>query len=486
MAQVQGASATVSVCLDRSETGTLEGWNFSMTRQAKRRSWEVASVAPVIAALWFAGTIPASAGGFFKDLGNVIAKPVQDAGHVIEKAAHDAGHAVEKATDDTGHATEKAAHDTGDAVEKATDDTGHTLEKAAHDVGNTAEKATHDTGKTVEKAVHDGGDTVVALVDFTGHTWDSTRIAVGDAAKRVQEGKIVDAIWHLSTDPLKSGEANTFKMVEQSNVIRVAGQIAASVYGGPGGAAAFAAWVTYRETGSLDAALKAGVITGVTSAAMSGIVELPHDATSQMVKQAVLSGTVSGIAVAASGGDENAIKEAFFKGAAFSVVRNVYEAQTKTDLDEHSSHGPAYCMAAVDTTVGCAPPREAYDHIDGFGKADVGSDDLPKVDVRLTLKFRPHVGTWAKAGDSPWIGTNEQSAVMIGISKYPGMNAMAFLHDHVSYAMHLDPVTNVVSIVPATVFTYYGTLAPVQDKIRSTVEKQVTEEKTSQPQALSD
>ena len=59
---------------------------------------------------------------------------------------------------------------------------------------------------------------------------------------------------------------------------------------------------------------------------------------------------------------------------------------------------------------------------------------------------------------------------MITISKYPGMNAMAFLHDHLSYSMHFDPVTNVWTIVPATVVTYYGTGVPAEDQIRKSAE----------------
>jgi hypothetical protein len=55
---------------------------------------------------------------------------------------------------------------------------------------------------------------------------------------------------------------------------------------------------------------------------------------------------------------------------------------------------------------------------------------------------------------------------MITISKYPGMNAMALLHDHVSYALDFNPVTDVWTIVPATVVTYYGTGVPTEDQIR--------------------
>jgi hypothetical protein len=402
-----------------------------------------------------------------QDVGKTAEKAGQDIGKTAEKAGQDIGKTAEKAGQDVGKTAEKAGQDIGKTAEKAGQDAGKTAEKALHDIGKTGEKAGQDAGKTIEKAVHDSGDAVVAVVDFTGHTWDATRVSVGNAYKRIREGKIVDAIWHLSTDPLKDGEANAFKMAQQSNVIRVAGQIAASAYGGPGGAAAYAAWLTYKQTGSLDAALKVGVIAGVTSLAMGQVGELPHDTASEMTKQVILSGAVGGLAVAASGGDEAAIKDAFFKGAAFTVVRNVYEDQVFTKLDARSSRGEAYCMGAVDTGVACAPPRYAYDRVDGDGMAQVNPDTgLPQVDVRMTDPGRPHVGTWSSDSSSPWVGTGERSLSMTAVSKYPGMNAMAMLHDHVSYEMNLDPVSNVVTIVPATVFTYYGTETPLQEAIR--------------------
>ena len=72
----------------------------------------------------------------------------------------------------------------------------------------------------------------------------------------------------------------------------------------------------------------------------------------------------------------------------------------------------------------------------------------------------------AKTDDAPLMGATETSKLMITMSKYPGMNARALLHDHLSYSMNFDPVTNVWTIVPATVVTYYGTGVPAEDQIR--------------------
>jgi len=128
-------------------------------------------------------------------------------------------------------------------------------------------------------------------------------------------------------------------------------------------------------------------------------------------------------------------------------------------------------MAAVKPAADCAPPIKAYKKVGPDGNAIVDNKGLPEVDVRRTDPMRPHVGTWAKPGEAPIIGTQETSAFMITVSKYQGMNAMALLHDHVSYSMNFDPVTNVWTIMPAAAVTYYGTGAPAADQIRNAAEE---------------
>ena len=57
-------------------------------------------------------------------------------------------------------------------------------EKAAHDIGNTGEKAAQDTGVAA-----------ATVVRFAGRELQGVGTTLTDAAKRVREGKIVDAIW---------------------------------------------------------------------------------------------------------------------------------------------------------------------------------------------------------------------------------------------------------------------------------------------------
>jgi hypothetical protein len=184
-----------------------------------------------------------------------------------------------------------------------------------------------------------------------------------------------------------------------------------------------------------------------------------------IAEKTIMAGAIGGVAVAVAGGDTQTIQEGFLKAGGAVLVQSVYEVQTQHKLDARISKGDAYCMAAVDPTASCAPPVEAYE-MGPDGKPVIRQDGLPKVDVRKTDPMRPHVGTWAKPGDAPVIGATETSKFMITVSKYPGMNAMALLHDQLSYSMRFDPVTNVWTIVPATAVTYYGTGAPEEDQIR--------------------
>jgi hypothetical protein len=384
-----------------------------------------------------------------------------------------AGHKLDKAKNNVGKTIEKAAHDTGKTIEKAAHDTGKTIEKAAHDTGKTIEKGAHDTGKTIEKAVQDTGKGGETVYKFGVREIEAIGASVRDADKRLKEGKFVDAIWHLTTDQLKHAEKNAGKAAQESDLVRVAGQIAASAYGGPGGAAAYAAWLTYNQTRDVGLALRVGAITGAAAYATGAVNKVPnvdaagHVNAAAIAEKTIMGGAIGGVAVAAAGGDKQAIQEGFLKAGGAVLVQSVYEQQTKHALDGRASKGDAHCMAAVDPKATCAPPVKAY-QMGPDGKPVLGDDGLPKVDVRETDPRAPHVGTWAKPGEAPIIGITETSKLMITISKYPGMNAMALLHDHLSYSMKFDPVTNVWTIVPATIVTYYGTGVPAEDQIRQT------------------
>jgi hypothetical protein len=406
-------------------------------------------------ALTGAGTSSAAAGSFFENIGKAVETAVQDTGKTIEKGVHDTGKAVEKGTQDTGKAIEKGAQDTGKAVEKG-----------AHDTGKTLEKATQDTGKAVEKAGQDTVDAGRAIGKFVERQVNGIGHSLSDAEVRLREGKVVDAIWHLSTDQLKNTEQNAAEAAKESNILRTVGQVAATAYGGPGGAAAYAAWYAYRETGDAELAFRVGLITGATSAGFNAAGKLPSGTDWELTKKTIVTGTVGGLAVAAAGGDEAAMRDAFLLAGGMVLVQDGYRSVTKHKLDPRASKGEAYCMATVGEK--CSPELSAYIR-DADGKILYDEKGNPRVDVTKVDPRRPRVGTWAKANETPLIGVGERSALMTGVSRVPGMNAMALFHDQWSVTWHMDTFTNVVTIAPAVVLTYTGTGAPFFEKLEGTV-----------------
>lgn len=357
------------------------------------------------------------------------------------------------------------ACNTGKAVKKGAHDAGKAVEKGAHDTGKAVEKGAHDTGKTIEKAVQDTGKAGETVYKFGVREISGIGSSVRDADKRLREGKVIDALWHFTTDPIVHTEQNAAQAAQESELVRVAGQIAASAYGGPGGAAAYASWLTYNQTKDVGLALRVGAITGAAAYATGGVSKISNAHAGAIAEKTIMAGAIGGAAVAAAGGDKQSIQEGFLKAGGAVLIQSVYEAQTEHKLDARASKGDAYCMAAVDPTVPCAPPLKAY-KLGSDGKPVVTDDGLPQVNVRRTDPARPHVGRWARPGEAPFFGAGETSQFMITVSKYPGMNAMSLLHDHVSYSMKFDPITTVWTIIPATVVTYYGTGAPAQDQIR--------------------
>jgi hypothetical protein len=194
--------------------------------------------------------------------------------------------------------------------------------------------------------------------------------------------------------------------------VGLAGQIAASAYGGFGGAAAYAAWLTYNETKDVGLALRVGAITGAAAYATGEVAKIPNTTAQGAVdagaiaEKTIMAGAIGGVAVAAAGGDKQALQEGFLKSGGVMLVQSAYEVETKHPLDARASKGDAYCMAAVDPSAACAPPLKAYE-MGPDGKPVVGNDGLPKVDVRETDPRAPHVGTWATNADSPILGVTE-------------------------------------------------------------------------------
>ena len=316
------------------------------------------------------------------DIYATLQKANGDTFNTIKKAGSDTTETIWKAGDDTIKTTRKAAGDTvttiqiagGDVittVKKANGDIVATLTKAGGDVIATYVKVGQDTlaesGRAAENIAIAGG----TIVRYVGREAEGTVKTVQDAGERVREGKFVDAMWGLSTDQFRNTEANAAKATQESSLVRAVAQVAASTYGGPAGAAAFAAWYTYRATGDLEMALKVGIITGATSVAYAGTANI-----SSTVQRAAVAGAIGGLSVAASGGDRNSITQAFLLSGAMVVVQDGYKEFTNHKLTgEASSNKPPFCM--LEEYKSCSPPDEAYIK-DANGHRTYNADGTPK------------------------------------------------------------------------------------------------------------
>ncbi|MVT52518.1 hypothetical protein GPL17_18725 [Bradyrhizobium yuanmingense] len=371
-----------------------------------------------------------------------------------------------------------------------------------------------EVGKAWEK-----GKTEIANFERDIRTWIETGVCGGDicdafaaaaqfaedqvsdfgeslkqAQERLSEGKPLDALWHLQMDYFVNTEENAADAAFRSRVLLATGQVAASVYGGPGGAAGYTAWLAYNSTKNVGDALKAGLISGAASAALGAIDKIDISSGAGVPARAILTGAVAGAAVAASGGTQEEVRAAFGMGAAAVLIREGYRRLTKLELNRErlkSSTGEAYCLAEIppadyltnlEVPQGCLGPRSAYTK-GPDGSAVLDRNGRPEIDFKRLDPDRPHVGVWAEAKTSPFNQVAENSKFMTGVSRLPGWNAMAVAHDEFSAQMKFDlipgglgMIPTVASIPPAVVMTYVGTGSQVHDSIRQAFQKRSAEE----------
>ncbi len=326
-------------------------------------------------------------------------------------------------------------------------------------VGRDLEAETGRFGRHLEDAAHAIGYYIERQGQGAGKT-------LSNAERRIREGKVVDAIWHLSTEPLQHTSENAAQATQESAYLNTVAQVAATAYGGPAGAAAYAAWLTFAQTGNADLALRAGILTFATSSAFAAAKGMDSATTSELAKKAAVTASIGGLAVAAAGGDPAAIKEGFLQAGAMVLVQDGYKKVAGSDIDGRASEGEGYCMTAQKQA--CSPPDTAYVK-DNSGNIVRDPKGNPVINMSKLDPRRPHVGIWGGAG-VPAI-TDERGAVMTSISRIPGMNAMAVFHDQWSISWDMGRLSDVVTIVPAIVLTYTGTGTNYYEHLRTTTVK---------------
>lgn len=154
------------------------------------------------------------------------------------------------------------------------------------------------------------GNAGSAIGNFVRNEITDTTDSARHSKALFKEGKLVDGLWYLSTHLLTDTDDNLATAVQESELINVLGQITATTYAGPQGAAAYASWYTYKKTKDPVMALNVGIASGTTNAGVSAI---NQNALSEQLKNRIISGIMAGLTAAVGGEDEKTVKAAFLK-----------------------------------------------------------------------------------------------------------------------------------------------------------------------------
>ncbi|WP_156653364.1 hypothetical protein [Methylobacterium sp. Leaf111] len=381
---------------------------------------------------------------------NPITKTADEGANTVKQVANEGVKVIENTAKGGDAVLKKAANE----AKKAIDQTVIAANKALDDTKNTATKGLSDTIKAYVKAGRDVVDAGKASIRYVKSTLTAYKETINDAETRIRQGKIVDAFWHASTDQYKHQSDSAFTAAQESEIINQGMATAASAYGGPAGAAAYASWYAYNQTKSLDVALRAGALAGITSAGYASAAGMPSGTVGETIKKAAMTGAIGGAAVAASGGDQDAVKTAFLKSGGMVIVQSgqayvdkEYGTPTRAKID-------SYCTSAIGTK--CSVVRERIEkESNGLVKFDaMGS---PKVDTNVVLPNRQDIKLWSNPA-----ATNvdlENSIV--------GQNSTFTKDGKWILSWDMEALVSKHKSVPAIALTYIGTGSSFDDKYQT-------------------
>ncbi|MGH0214464.1 hypothetical protein NKY66_11175 [Sinorhizobium meliloti] len=267
-------------------------------------------------------------------------------------------------------------------------------------------KAIRDAAQTTLKAANDTVDAVEATARYAERTVNGNIEILDDAQARLREGKVIDAVWHLGTDRLGLENDNAAKLMQESEIARQVAQQAAAAYGGPAGAAAFAAWLTYNSSkGDFEKALLAGMYTYVVSTGNAKANAMPSGTVDEVVKKAATVAAVRGVAVAAYGGNQKEIMNAIVQSGGSVIVQSGQAYMTKKYVDPAKARADAFCIDHVNET--CADAMQWVD------AAEERAEQYKKI-----ANTSPTV---VVSGDGQWAISWNKETLVSRASKAPGV-----------------------------------------------------------------
>ena len=246
------------------------------------------------------------------------------------------------------------------------------------------------------KAVGDIVDAAKAVQKFDEQTVKDQELSIKEGLHRKDIGS---ALWLIATSPAKNANKNAMAAVQESKLLAVTMNVAVTFYGGPAGAAAYAAWIAYNSSGgNMTCALRVGVTQGAISAATGALANMPantptdlatknlatiavHDTIAKLqhapsedarqallgvlisevptaemgtVQRALVTGAMGGASVAAAGGDHKMIKDAFFDSGGNVLIQGV-----KEEAEEEATKNLPYVVTSAIPEAGWA--KQSFD-----------------------------------------------------------------------------------------------------------------------------
>lgn len=254
-------------------------------------------------------------------------------------------------------------------LRKAQGNVEREVRRSAEDIERESRKGAGNIGREAKKVQRGVEEAAVAVYRHSLRELENAKDVATDAERRVREGKVVDALWHLALDPARKSSDSAGQAAMESEVLRVVGNVAASVYGGPAGQAAYAAWLAYYQSGgNLEAAIRVGLIAAVTSSVSQSVGQQLRatpdvPGISDNIKRAAMNGALSGVSVAANGGSPADIQKAFMSTAFSALVQDGYRELEATPAGAKLVQASAAinCMRAVQQSgPGGCPQVNAY------------------------------------------------------------------------------------------------------------------------------
>lgn len=426
-------------------------------------------------------------------------------------------HLIESSTNELGKVSGNIVREAGIGyanlereAKKGATNVENNLRKAAGDVERTLRQAGGDVGRELKNTQGEVEDAAVAVYRFAVRQAESSSNALSEAEQRFREGKVVDAVWHLGLAPSQHTSENAAQAATESALLNTVGQAAASAYGGPGGAAAYAAWLAYYQTGGdVNVAMRVGLTAAVQSYA-SQYAQAPAAAgVQESFKKAAIGGALNGLAVAANGGSPADIQKAMFATAGNMLVQDGYQAlsQNQNVATFARTAKQVYCVKALaEQTADKSCPslndyvKDAQDHYAMLDqKGVVQWVDLKKEIPGSEWLFLSRAEALDKAGGL--VATKLQfdqlpikeidakyKSAMNEVHKVKNANVLSLLEGR--WALSYQPAKEVITdslkaaVAPSVVLSYTGLSATELAKGGEAARKAIETPVASQPEEI--